>query len=164
MAIQEQHTRFRETKRYNTIKEKWIDEGQGISSNGKISRYRDHEALSAVHFEKKFAAKLRASKKIRGEAGDFIITQGLYRGKSIDVCGSPRDGIIKQNRFSDADMKAIPTFKKSIKKYFEKIDKQGLDYVVLDFNNFDDVAKKEFLNYINTNWKHKRNQLLILNE
>lgn len=164
LAVKEQYARFRETKRYNTIKEKWIDEGQSMSKNGKIPRYRDHEALSAVHFEEKFKVNVRASKISQGETGDFMILSGPYKGKSIDMCGTPRHGIIKQNRFSDPDTKAIPIFKKAIKKHFEKIDEKGLDYVVIDFNNFDDMAKTEFMHYINTNWKHKRNHLLILNE
>ncbi|WP_397364014.1 hypothetical protein [Olleya sp. R77988] len=158
LSVKEQYVRLRKTKRYKEIHNNWKD----LGNNSKP--YRDHEIKSFVDYEKKMAAKLRASKE--GEAGDAIIAIGPDKGMSIDAVSVSRDAITRANKARLPEKRFLPSFKNSIRKHFNKIDRDGLDFVVIDFSNIDEFDKIKIIEYINTEFKAyiKQGRLIKLNE
>ncbi|WP_423737731.1 RHS repeat-associated core domain-containing protein [Chitinophaga caseinilytica] len=89
-----------------------------------------------------------------GRNGDFIITSGKLKGKTIDIIGSPKEAMLPK-RFS------MNKFLKSLDVHYGK---EGVDIIAIDFRYFNEEQINTVVDYIKKKYPSEMKRTLYINE
>jgi len=109
--------------------------------------FRKIEGEGMAIFEETFNTTVRAIKNSDNKAGDFIVTEGKFSGKSVDLVSAVNEKGFNINKFI-----------KSIDKHYVK---DGVDYVNIDIRSLGKEAKETVRKHINGQSKANQARTII---